>query len=109
MPTAIFVQPGWDGAVSKVELEGKLAEYQTLVKGYIQYLSTGDTAFIVDEDGIANQKPVNEQATSYLYTIAPENIGWNVLLGPVVIIGDTEDGEAADVPREALEYFELTD
>lgn len=107
MVTAIFVQPGEDGAVSRLELDQQLKTYQTLVDGYIETIQAARLTFIVDEEGKVKNKPINEQATRFLYTFAPEWRGQDVLVGPVILIGETEDGAMSDVPLYALIYFGL--
>lgn len=107
--TAIFVQDGENGIASEIELDGQLKTYQTLVSGYIEIVEAGGVTFVLDEEGKVKNKPVNHRATEYLYTIAPEWVGWDLLCGPVVILGLSGDStEPTNVPRSALEYFELT-
>lgn len=103
---AVFAAPGLAPA-SLLDLDTQLRTYQTLVSGCIEIIEVGQFAFVFDEEGKIKGKPVNEQATSFLYDLDHQWIGRDVLVGPVVILGSGSP-EFTDVPAEALAWFGLS-
>jgi len=87
-------------------LDGSLEGYQFVVNGLIQVVEAGSIVFIVNEEGKLQGMPINNRATSYLYAVAPEWRGWDVLAGPVLILGNG-DGEVTSVPQAVIEVFGL--
>jgi len=87
-------------------LDGSLEGYQSVVNGLIQVVEAGGIVFIVNEEGKLQGMPINNRATSYLYAVVPEWRGWDVLAGPVLIMGNG-DGEFTSVPQAVIEAFGL--
>jgi hypothetical protein len=108
MVTAIYV-PADEGLTAEVkELDGSLESYQREVGGWIEYLTVGDISFILNEEGKVYGLPINPYATAYLYTVAPEFVGHDVLCGNVLIVGNDEDeGETTNVPQQVIKDFSL--
>lgn len=87
-------------------LDGSLEGYQSVADGLIQVVEAGGIVFIVNEEGKLQGMPINNRATSYLYALAPEWRGWDVLAGPVLIMGNG-DGEFTSVPQAVIEALGL--
>lgn len=90
-----------------VELK-TLDGYNGVVNGLIQVVETGGIVFIVNEEGKLQGMPINNRAPSYLYAAALEWRGWDVLAGPVLIMGNG-DGEFISVPQRSSRLLAFRD
>ena len=82
-----------------VEIKGELAEIQQLVGGYLEPVTGDGWHAYFDEDGRMKGLPVNVRASAFL-----RHMGWRgqYVVGDVVFLGDTPEGEETDLPEEIL-------
>lgn len=82
------------------EVSTDLDGLQALVGGYIEAVSLTEGHAYVNEEGKLMGLPVNALATDLAHAA-----GWpygDVLCGTVVFLGDSPDGDEADVPPSLL-------
>jgi hypothetical protein len=98
-----------DGSFHPVE-SLSLKVLQTSVGGYVEAISsaTGETTFWCNEEGKLERLPVNRAATELLYALNPAYRGYDILVGPVVVTGGTDDeGDTTPINAEALDVMGL--
>lgn len=92
------------GEVELREIATDLASLQAIVGGWIESVTfTEEVHLYCDEEGKFKGAEPNRVATWFAASMLP---GWDdVIMGPVVVLGMTPDGEEADVPAEIVELF----
>jgi hypothetical protein len=99
---------GVDGNADLRTVEPTLEAMQGIVGGYIEPINPmvsgyGNWHGYVDEDGKSKGLPLNVEGQNIAVML-----GWggelagDFLVGPLVLLGSTPDGEEASVPRRAL-------
>ena len=82
-------------------IDASLENLQTLVAGNIEAVSGYDWHFYLNEEGkILNLAPIRRAAL-----LVPEETGMltDVYCGNAVFLGETDDGDEADVPEELID------
>lgn len=101
---AVVIQP--DSRPALVEGDfSSLAALQEVVGGYIESVRSpwpGSTVY-VNEEGKIQGLPYNDAATRILADVLPDD----VIVGPAIIVGATEDGYDCDVPDEVIDALHL--
>ena len=94
-PTVIdvlVIQPG--EAPQRESVKDELSTYQEIVGGYIEPITLGDICILVNEDG----------KTSGL--LPNRRLGGDILVGPMILCGFTEEGEFASLTEPQTEKYE---
>lgn len=73
-----------NGQLDVVEVNGSLEDYHKLLGGYLETVPTFRKPYLllVDEEGKLKNKMPNWKATF----LCPELVGWDVLVGDVVVV-----------------------
>jgi hypothetical protein len=95
---ALLIRPFEAGEL--IEQDPELEELQRVVGGYIEGIGPREMPFgwhaYCDDEGKLKGLPINQVATALAL-----NLGWphgDVLCGPVLFLGNDEEGDEADVP-----------
>ena len=107
MATALLITPENSNTITEIDVNG-LADLQELVGGWVEMVTLnsekwGNNAMYINEEGKMRGMDVNLAAT-HLSEIWPHD----VIVGPAVIIGHTNDGELSDVTSEAIDIINRT-
>lgn len=108
--TAIVITP--DGNASVEEIKGDLSSIQSLLDGgWLEAVTPMvDTGYgpwhgYVDEEGKLKGLPRNYVADDILTGLGwGGRVGGDFIVGPLVLLGDSPDGEEAPVPGPTLRY-----
>lgn len=79
---------------------------QEIVGGLIQPLDLEPIRSTIwcNEEGHMLGLPLNRRATAFLYAMAPEHRGFNVLMGDCYLTGEPdEDGNTTSVPEDVVQ------
>ena len=99
--TALII-PADTAAPARVEtIDARLDTLQALVGGNIEAVSNDDWHFYLNEEGKLLGLAPNRRAAHLVF----EGTGvlTDVYCGDVVVLGDTEDGDEADVPEHLID------
>lgn len=89
---ALIVHP--DGREDRCSINPTLAALQAVVGGYIEHVTvTPKVHAYVNEEGLLQGLPYNQEASL---------VTGRHLVGPVIFLGSTPDGDEADLPEEWL-------
>lgn len=87
------------------QIAGRLDEVQELVGGYVEAVTLPDFHLYINEDGKATNLEANQVSTAVLDKYVPGFSLRDVLVGPVVWLGSSDDGGEADVPFDLIAVF----
>jgi hypothetical protein len=92
-----------DGESEMLDGDLRLEDYQRLVGGWIEHVYLpGGVIAVVNEEGVPRGLHVNSRAM----TVASALLGRaQPLCGPVVFVGNSDDGEEADIPDDFVETW----
>lgn len=99
---AMIVKP--DGRVHTKDIENSLEALNTEVGGYIEFLPlfrAGEAVHAyINEEGKLLDLPPNFKAYDIAVTFGGHN-PYDAIVGPMVILGATPDGDECDLPHDA--------
>jgi hypothetical protein len=97
------------GNAALVDLDTSLESLQAVIGGYLQIIQPmvpgyGKWHAYIDEEGKIKDRPRNFTADDIAVML-----GWggavagDFIVGPMVLLGETPDGEEADVPQKVID------
>lgn len=109
MTRMVVITPDGEGAV--MQASSDLDTLRALVGGPIQevFPSTGDTLGwhgYVDEEGKIKAAAPNPVGTAVALTLGWTPLPGDYLCGPLVLLGDSPDGEEGDLPLPVVKAIE---
>lgn len=98
-----------EGAVTTVELDTaqQLEQLQAAVGGYIETIALSPSlVMVINEEGKVYGLPANDTATRLTQHYAAGLVPWDHIVGPAVIVGQTDAGSFVDVTPEVAQLLE---
>lgn len=93
-----------NGVVDHVDIKTDLDTLQGIVGGWLECVTFNEHVHLYcDEEGKLKDSLLNPVATRFATAMIPR---WDdLIMGPVIVLGSTPDGEEDHVPAEIVDYF----